>query len=82
MLFRSLDIVKRKIDTHDQAWFTRDVAGKPKFVVLTEPEDLADWKTYEVLTSSWNCNHDLAPRDEVAYPPRPLIHLLLGSNLP
>jgi hypothetical protein len=44
----TLDIVKRKIDTHDQAWFTLDVEGKRKFVVLTEPEDPAEWTRYEV----------------------------------
>ena len=43
-----LDMVQRKIDTHDQAWFTRDVEGKRKFAVLTEPADPAEWTRYEV----------------------------------
>jgi hypothetical protein len=41
-------MVQRKIDTHDQAWFTHDVEGMRKFVALTEPEDQAEWTRYEV----------------------------------
>jgi hypothetical protein len=43
-----LDMVQGKIDTHDQAWFTRDVEGKRKYVVFTEPENPAEWTKYEV----------------------------------
>jgi hypothetical protein len=43
-----LGMVQRKIDTHDQAWFTRDVEGKRKYVVFTEPENPAEWTKYEV----------------------------------
>lgn len=39
-----LDMVQRKIDTHDQAWFSL----KHVFVSLTEPEDPSEWKRFEL----------------------------------
>jgi hypothetical protein len=43
-----LDMLQRKIDTHDREWFITVAGHKNSYVMLTEPEDPAEWTRVEV----------------------------------